>query len=90
MVRGISHDWADEYDMAKAEWFRGLSIIERLAVFNEFFELAIALRPGLLEKHDDRVPSASVQILELSRCEVRRDWRDRCDRPRGTEEHVRS
>jgi hypothetical protein len=58
MVFGISHDWAAETPEAKARWFQSLSLEERMEIFCEITELALASNPELAEKG---VPSNAHQ-----------------------------
>jgi hypothetical protein len=46
----ISHNRDDESIEAKVEWFRSLSIEERMDLLCCFTDLALALNPGIMEK----------------------------------------
>jgi len=65
MIFGVSHDRADESPEAKARWFQSLPLSERMEIFCEFTELALALNPSLAEKKDAPAPSEGVRVLRL-------------------------
>ena len=65
MAFGVFHGWEHETIEAKARWFQSLSIEERMEVFCEFTELALALNPGIAEKKHARKPQKGVLILRL-------------------------
>ena len=65
MMPSISHDRSDETVEAKARWFQSLSMSERLETFCEFYELAVALNPGLRGKRHAQGPEGRVRVLEL-------------------------
>ena len=69
MAFGVFHGWEHETIEAKARWFQSLSVEERMEVFCEFTELALALNPGIAAKKEDwatqRVNQPGVRILRL-------------------------
>lgn len=66
MVTGeIVHGFENESIDAKAEWFRGLSVSERLETLAAYYDLAVALNPKLREGLDAGQAETSVRILEL-------------------------
>jgi hypothetical protein len=65
MNPGISHDRSEESPEAKARWFRSLSMEQRLAMFAEFYNLALQLNPDIVRRKDVPAPSRRIQVLEL-------------------------
>jgi hypothetical protein len=61
--RGVSHDRSEESALAKARWFQSLSVEERLALFCEITEMAIARNPALLKGKDARPADGRIQVL---------------------------
>lgn len=59
----ISHNRDDETIEAKVEWFRSLSIEERMDLLCCYTDLALTLNPGIAEKRDDQPINRRVQIL---------------------------
>ena len=47
MIPSVSHDRSDESPEAKAAWFQSLTFEERMELFCELTELALAARPEL-------------------------------------------
>lgn len=62
----ISHNFADESLDKKAEWFRSLTMEQRMDVFSEFAELVLSLNPNAGRKAYDRPTSNRIQVLELA------------------------
>ncbi|MFI5402265.1 MAG: hypothetical protein ACHQ1G_04960 [Planctomycetota bacterium] len=62
----VSHDRGEESVFAKARWFQSLSVEERLALFCEITELAIARNPDLLKGKDAEPVEGRIQVLSLS------------------------
>jgi hypothetical protein len=62
----VLHGWDAESPEAKARWFQSLTMEERLEVFNEFYELAVCINPGLRDKkaHAQKF-EGRVRVLEL-------------------------
>jgi hypothetical protein len=65
MTHEVVHGFEHETDEAKLEWFRSLSIVERLEVLDSYYRLAVALNPKLREGTDARPDAATVRVLEL-------------------------
>ncbi len=68
MEFGISHDWSEETPEAKARWFQSLSVEERVEIFCEIAEAALALNPSLAEKElpqKNDWNQGRIQILRL-------------------------
>lgn len=65
MDGSISHNWSEETIEAKARWFRTLTPEQRLAIWLEFYDVALQLNPDILKRKDVPAPSARVQVLEL-------------------------
>ena len=59
----ISHNRDDESIEAKVEWFRSLSIEERMDLLCCFTDLALALNPDILEKKDDQPFNRRIRVL---------------------------
>jgi hypothetical protein len=59
----ISHDREEETIEAKARWFQSLTIEERLRLFDEMTELALALNPRLPDLKDAEPSRGSRRIL---------------------------
>lgn len=59
----ISHNRDDESIEAKVEWFRSLSIEERMELLCCFTDLALALNPDILEKKDDQPFNRRIRVL---------------------------
>ncbi len=59
----ISHDRREESPEAKARWFRGLSLAERMELLCELTELALSRNPDLAKKLDDTPSSGRVQVI---------------------------
>ena len=60
---GVSHDYSEESPEAKARWFRGLSLEERMQLLVEYTDLALDLNPSLLEMADAEPPQGRVRVL---------------------------
>jgi hypothetical protein len=67
MLPSISHDWNEESALAKARWFRSLSVDERMQVFVEMTDLIIGLNPSILDAKDAKPIPGRVRVLELPR-----------------------
>jgi hypothetical protein len=59
----ISHNRDDESIEAKVEWFRSLSIEERMDLLCCYTDLALTLNPEILEKKDDQPFNRRIQVL---------------------------
>jgi hypothetical protein len=66
---GVSHDREDESLEAKALWFQGLTVEERLDLFDEVTELALELNPELA--------NGTEVLLRLRPCSCTRASRSR-------------
>lgn len=60
----ISHNFADESLDKKAEWFRALSLQQRMNVFVEFSDLVLNLNPNAGKKNVEP-PSDRIRVLAL-------------------------
>ncbi len=65
MIPSVSHDRSDESPEAKAAWFQSLTVEERMELFCELTELALAARPELLHEKPAAQVAGRVQVLEL-------------------------
>lgn len=59
----ISHNRDDESIEAKVEWFRSLSIAERMDLLCCYTDLALTLNPEILEKKDDQPFNRRIQVI---------------------------
>jgi len=59
----ISHSRDDESIEAKVEWFRSLSVEERMDLLCCFTDLALTLNPEILEKKDDQPFNRRIRVL---------------------------
>ena len=59
----ISHNRDDESIEAKVEWFRSLSVEERMDLLCCFTDLALTLNPDILEKKDDQPFNRRIRVL---------------------------
>ncbi len=61
----VSHSRSDESWEAKAQWFRSLSLADRIEVFCELTELILENQPDLIRKkpHAEPIPGR-IQVLE--------------------------
>jgi hypothetical protein len=59
----IFHNRDDESIEAKVEWFRSLSIEERMDLLCCFTDLALALNPEIMEKKDDQPFDRRIRVL---------------------------
>lgn len=65
---GVSHDRTEETLANKAEWFRSLSLTDRMDLLCSFTDIALEINPGLADLKDAQQTSRSIRILS----EVRR------------------
>jgi len=63
MNANISHNRDDESIEAKVQWFRSLSIEERMDLLCCFTDLALELNPGIMEKKDDQPLGRRIRVL---------------------------
>ena len=59
----ISHSRDDESIEAKVEWFRSLSVEERMDLLCCFTDLALTLNPDILEIKDDQPFNRRIQVI---------------------------
>jgi hypothetical protein len=59
----ISHNRDDESIEAKVEWFRSLSVEERMDLLCWYTDSALTLNPEIVERKDDRPFNRRIQIL---------------------------
>lgn len=67
MIRSVSHSFADESIDAKAKWFKGLSIEERMKIFVSFTKLILENNPEIVEKKHARPASDRIRVLSKER-----------------------
>lgn len=82
MKPSIAIGYQEETLEAKARWFQGLTIQERLDVFSDFMDLALALNPSLLDFADVQSVPGRVEVLKRASSKIRRHRRSRGDRTR--------
>jgi hypothetical protein len=63
MNEKVSHNRSDETIEAKVQWFRSLSLAERMDLLCNFTDIALALNPGILEKKDAQPVKGCIRIL---------------------------
>jgi len=67
MNPSISHSFEEETMEAKARWFGGLSVEERIEVFCAWTDLALAVQPDLGRDNHAQPVAGRVRVLELPR-----------------------
>ena len=67
MIGEVTHGFEHESLGAKAEWFAGLSVAERLEVLAEYYELAVALNPELRGGRDADPVEGAVLVVGPAR-----------------------
>jgi hypothetical protein len=63
MNEKISHNRSDETIEAKVQWFRSLTLSDRMELLCNFNDLALTLNPGILEKKDVKPVKGRVRVL---------------------------
>lgn len=64
-MRQVVHDRQEETPEAKAAWFRSLTLTERMTLFCEFTDLALAVNPKLPDRKDAQQARAGIRILSM-------------------------
>ena len=64
---GVSHDRAEETAKNKAEWFRSLSLTDRMDLLCSFTDLALEINPGIADLKDAEQTSRGIRILSKAR-----------------------
>jgi hypothetical protein len=64
---GVSHDRAEETPVRKAEWFRSLSLTDRMDLLCSFTDLALEINPGIADLKDAEQTSRGIRILSKAR-----------------------
>jgi len=59
----VSHSRSDETIEAKVQWFRSLSLSERMDLLCNFTDLALTLNPGILEKKDAQPVKGRIRVV---------------------------
>jgi len=62
MTNSISHDRADESLEAKARWFQSLTMEQRMDVFQQIMELALAVNSRLMERKNAQRPQGPFRV----------------------------
>ncbi len=65
MVYGgsVSHDFREESGEAKARWFSGLTLAERMDLLVAFTDLILENNPGIVDKTDAQPVEGRVRVL---------------------------
>ena len=63
MNKKISHNRSDETIEAKVQWFRSLTLWDRMELLCNFNDLVLTLNPGILEKKDVKPVKGRVRVL---------------------------
>ena len=63
MRPAVTHDRIEETVKAKALWFRGLPLADRMSIMCAFTDLALQLNPRLMEKKDAQQTGRRIQVL---------------------------
>jgi len=63
MNENISHNRSDETMEAKVEWFRSLTLSERMDLLCSFTDLALDLNPGIVDKKDAQPVKGRIRVL---------------------------
>ena len=66
MKAQISHDRDDESIEAKVNWFRMLSLSERMDLLCAYTDLALELNPRLSDKMDAQPTKRTFQIISAA------------------------
>jgi hypothetical protein len=67
MEPGVSHSFEDETPEAKARWFHGLPVEERIAMLCAWTDLILENNPGMAERKDAQPVAGRVRVLERAR-----------------------
>lgn len=59
----VSHSMAEESAVAKARWFRSLSLSERMDLLCELTDLALGVHPQLARDRHAQPSAGRVQVL---------------------------
>jgi hypothetical protein len=59
----VSHDFGEESEEAKARWFSGLTLSERMDLFVAFTDLILENNPGIVDKKDAQPVERRVRVL---------------------------
>jgi hypothetical protein len=60
---GVSQDRSEESSEAKARWFQGLSMEDRMGLLVELVDFVMALNPSIQEAADAEPPQGRVRVL---------------------------
>jgi hypothetical protein len=63
MTGSVSHDIREESLQAKAQWFRSLSVEERMDVFVAFTNLILENNPDIVKQKNVRPASERVRVI---------------------------
>lgn len=62
-LASVSHGREEETLEAKARWFQALPLAERMRIFAEFTDLALAANPSLADSKDAQPIEGRIQVL---------------------------
>jgi hypothetical protein len=63
MEKSVSHNFDDESLEAKTQWFKSLSIQERIEMFGWFVDMALAVNPSIMEHKDAQPVVGRIRVL---------------------------
>jgi hypothetical protein len=64
---GVSHNRIEETAESKAEWFKSLSLTDRMDLLCSFTDLALEINPGIPDLKDAEQTSRGIRILSRAR-----------------------
>jgi hypothetical protein len=62
-VYGISHSFDDESLEAKARWWQGLTMEQRMELFSDMGDILVGLNPDILHSKDAQPIPGRVRVL---------------------------
>ena len=60
---GVVHDWQEETLEAKARWFQGLTLVERMDLLCAYYDFFVDVNPQILEQKDAQPVEGRVLVL---------------------------
>lgn len=63
MDRVVTHDWAEETLEAKAFWFQGLTLAERMELLCDYYEFFLSVNPQIIESKDAQPIEGRILVL---------------------------
>lgn len=62
----ISHDRSEETPEAKVQWFRSLSMSERMEMLCAFTDMALSVNPALQERKHTQPVAGRIQVISAT------------------------